>query len=257
MSKLFICHAAADAANIANELTTQLEAQGRPCWIAPRDVTPGRTYPEQIMSAIRECRGMVLLVTHAANTSADVLQEVKIAHTQKKVIVPIVVGDVQPSDGLEYFLAVVHRLPWTSLDSVSAAVAQSLPLADAQIDSESMSALQAIAGAAAAEQGIVGSFKIVVRSTGSDANVAWLCSEMDYRDPRCLSVAVNKEARKQLANLYGKDPADFFKNRTIIVHGIAKKVRIDFVQGGKTGLYYYQTHVNVTDAGQVELTSAD
>jgi hypothetical protein len=203
---------------------------------------------------------MVLLVTPAANTSADVLQEVQIAHTERKIIVPIITGDVSPSDDLGYFLAVRQRISWTTLDTVCAAVNQSLPLADAPSTSgaQTMTALQAIAAAAAAEEGIPGTFKIMVRSTGSEGSKAWLSSETDYRDPRCLSIAVNRSARTELTKLHGEDPTVFFKGRTIIVRGTAKKVRIDFVVGGNpTGHHYYQTHVDVIDAGQVELTSAD
>jgi hypothetical protein len=211
------------------------------------------------MSAIRDCLGMILLVTPVANVSADVLQEVQIAHTQKKIIVPVIVGDVSPSDDLGYFLAVRHRISWTTSDSVYSAVVQSLPIApEASEDgTQTIGALDAIAAAAAAEDGIAGSFILVVRSTGSEDRIGWLMSENDYRDPRCLSISLSGETRRQLTKLHGEDPTIFFKGRTIIVRGTAKKQRIDFIDGGKrTDLYYYQTHVDVTDANQIQLAPA-
>ncbi len=244
MSSFFISHAAADGAKLAAELVARLEAAGQICWVAPRDVAAGRTYPAQIMAAIRDCRGVVLLVTPAANHSADVLQEVQVAHAQKKIIVPVIVGDLSPSDDLAFFLAVRHRIAWTTADAICVAVLQSLPAT--HVAPKAMNALDAIAAAAATEEGITGSFTMGVRATGSEG---WLMSENDYRDPRCLSVYLDGEARRQLTKLHGEDPTIFFKGRTIVVLGTAKKQRIDFVSGGKsTGHYYYQTHVDVTDA---------
>jgi hypothetical protein len=52
------------------------------------------------MAAIRTSAALVLLLTRAANDSPDVLQEVQIAHAERRLIVPVVIDGVMPSDDL-------------------------------------------------------------------------------------------------------------------------------------------------------------
>jgi hypothetical protein len=251
MSKIFISHAVRDGAAKASELVASLETSGNECWIAPRDIVPGRTYPAQIMAAIREGRGLVVLLTEAAIQSPDVLQEVQIAHSSQRLIVPVAVGEARLSDDLGYFLSVRQHLNWSSAEAVAAAVAKVLP--PPAIDSlrgsdhdRPIEPAAAVAAAAAADGGIEGKFRLKVLSTGQDAGTLWLCSEVDYRDPRCLSVAIRGEARQALLERHGTQFGSFFRDRTIMIEGIARKKRVDFVSGGKpTGHYYFQTHVEV------------
>ncbi len=248
--KIFVSHAVSDGAAKAAELVELLEAIGDPCWIAPRDIAPGRTYPAQIMAAIRESRAVILLLTEAANRSPDVLQEVQIAHSAKKLIVPASVGTVPLSDDLGYFLSVRQHLRWSTAGEVVAAIARVLPPLAPVAPTAAMDAITAVAAAAASESGISGRFGFVVRSAADDGEILWLCSEIDYRDPRCLSVAVRGAARHRMKG------ADQFRGRRITVEGVALKKRIDFLTNGEpTGLYYYQTHVDVDDPAQV--TSVD
>ncbi len=52
MKKLvFISHASADASK-AGELCKALEDMGFGCWIAPRDIDPGKQYGEEIIHGI-------------------------------------------------------------------------------------------------------------------------------------------------------------------------------------------------------------
>lgn len=261
MSRLFISHAVADGAGKAAELVDRLEAGGNACWIAPRDVVPGRTYPAQILTAIRDGRGLVLLLTERANDSPDVLQEVQIAHSAKKLIVPVAVGEVPLSDDLGYFLSVRQHLRWTSADDVAAALARAMPpavgagaAAPPDAGPGVMDAVSAVSAAAASDDGVGGRFKFVVRSTGEEPDVLWLSSEADYRDPRCLSVAIRGAARAELLRSHGARFGDAFAGRTVMVDGVACKRRIDFLSGGApTGLYYFQTHVDVDDLGSLRI----
>ncbi len=258
MSKIFISHAVADGATLAVDLVHQLEQAGNPCWIAPRDVVPGRTYPAQIMGALRGCRAALVLVTPAANDSPDVLQEVQIAHANRKMIVPIVVGGTAPSDDLGYFLGVRHQIAWTEAGRIVAALVKAIPPLEQAADPApalaTIDAPTAVAKAAATDAGVTGIFSITVRATDIEGYRVWLNSEADYRDPRCLSIAVAPTARRDLASRLGGDPSVVLKGRAILVHGTANKRRIDFISGGvPTGHYYFQTHVDVADASQIEL----
>jgi hypothetical protein len=122
MSRIFISYANADGGDAAGQLADVLESASRPCWIAPRDVLPGVPYPGQIVRAIRESRGLVLLLTPGANQSQAVLQEVELAHNEHKIIVALMVRSTEPCDDLRFFLSVRHRLVWTEARAAAAAL---------------------------------------------------------------------------------------------------------------------------------------
>jgi hypothetical protein len=122
MTDIFISYSTKDGSHEANELVAALEAAGRRCWIAPRDMKPGVEYPTQIITAIRDCRGFVLVLTPGANVSRDVLQEVTIAHNGNKLIVPLIVRDTQPLDGLLYFSVARQQIVWTDAKAAAAAL---------------------------------------------------------------------------------------------------------------------------------------
>jgi hypothetical protein len=95
---------AADAACAA------LEAAGIRCWIAPRDIPPGTPWSASIVRAIDQCRAMVLVYSSHANGSAQVHREVDRAFSRGVPVVPLRIEDVEPADGLAYFLSSVHWL---------------------------------------------------------------------------------------------------------------------------------------------------
>lgn len=116
------------------------------------------------------------------------------------------------------------------------------------------SAREAVLAAADAPPfGVAGRFGFVVRATGWSDGVLYLNSEIDYRDPRNLSVAVAPELARKLVEGLGDDGQRRLEGRTIIVTGRAKKARIDFTVDGKnpSGKYYFQTQVPVTSEGQI------
>jgi TPR repeat protein len=122
MSDIFISYSTQDGSPEANELVAALEANGWRCWIAPRDMKPGVEYPAQIVKAIRECHGFVLMLTPGTNVSRDVLQEVTTAHNADKLIVPLIVRGTRPSDGLHYFLVARQHVAWTDTSAAVAAL---------------------------------------------------------------------------------------------------------------------------------------
>jgi len=62
----FISHAQADHAK-AEEIVAALEGRGFKCWIAPRDVRPGRTYGDEIVRGIGKSRSFILVLSAASN----------------------------------------------------------------------------------------------------------------------------------------------------------------------------------------------
>lgn len=106
----------------------------------------------------------------------------------------------------------------------------------------------------AAPGGVDGTFAMHVQATGTQGGMTYLNSELDYRDPRNLTVAVTPQAAAQLAQRLGGPALAALKGRDILVRGAARRTKIWFFANGRvTDKYYYQTHVNVTDAEQITL----
>lgn len=111
-----------------------------------------------------------------------------------------------------------------------------------------------IAAAGASGAGVRGVFTITVRRAEAVGPRFFLNSEADYRDQRTLAIALHPRALPGLRARLGGDLRRAFLGKDVRVHGFARRERIDFtVNGRPTGKYYYQTHVAVTDARQVEV----
>ncbi len=100
----FVSHAQADHAK-AEQIVTALEERGFKCWIAPRDVRPGRTYGDEIVRGIAKSRSFILVLSAASNESAFVAREVERAVSKNKPVFTIRIADVQPSPALELFIS--------------------------------------------------------------------------------------------------------------------------------------------------------
>jgi len=73
---VFISYASHDTA-VAQKVCAALEAEGLPCWIAPRDVVPGTLYADGIVHAIDESSILVLILSQQAIASAHVGREIE------------------------------------------------------------------------------------------------------------------------------------------------------------------------------------
>jgi Flp pilus assembly protein TadD len=100
----FISYAKADQAK-AQEIADSLEQRGIKCWIAPRDVRPGRTYGDEIIRGIEGARALILVLSSASNDSGFVSREIERAVSKNKPIFTIRIEDVLPSPALELFIS--------------------------------------------------------------------------------------------------------------------------------------------------------
>ena len=107
--KIFISHSEQDKP-FAEAMLRALEGRGINCWIAPRDIRPGGSYADAILTAIEECSLFVLIYSDRCNKSGHVLREVERALKFEKNIVPVRFDDSAPSRSLDYLLATVHWL---------------------------------------------------------------------------------------------------------------------------------------------------
>src|SRR3954447_3911458 len=95
---------------VADAACAALESRRVRCWIAPRDVLPSARWGESIVTAIRECRLMVLVLSGNANASETVKDEVYLAASRGIPILPLRIEDVQPAPAFELFIMGRHWL---------------------------------------------------------------------------------------------------------------------------------------------------
>jgi hypothetical protein len=94
----------------ADAVCARLEENGVRCWIAPRDVMPGEPWGAAIVRAIGGAKVMVLVLSHAANTSRQIWHEVERAVDKGVTLIPLRIEDVLPSPALEYYISATHWL---------------------------------------------------------------------------------------------------------------------------------------------------
>jgi hypothetical protein len=95
---------------IAEAICAALEAADVTCWIAPRDITPGKEWAAAIVEATNETSLLVLVLTANSNNSPQVRREVSRVADRGKSIVVFWVEDVKLSTSLEYYIDAHHWL---------------------------------------------------------------------------------------------------------------------------------------------------
>ncbi len=121
MPKQVMISASSEDRGDAEQICQLLEQQGIDCWIAPRDVVPGRDYGEQIIAAIEATPVMVVVLSKHANASVFVKNEVERAVANRKIVIPFRIEDVKLSKALELFIS---RSQW--IDAWEASMADSV-----------------------------------------------------------------------------------------------------------------------------------
>jgi hypothetical protein len=106
---IFISHSTRDK-QITDQICRHLEKEGIRCWIAPRDILPGRDWPAAIVDAITQSSLMLLVFSEHANDSAQIYREIGVASEERVPVVPFRIQDIQPSKNLRYFLSTPHWL---------------------------------------------------------------------------------------------------------------------------------------------------
>lgn len=112
------------------------------------------------------------------------------------------------------------------------------------------------AAAAAAPEGVVGEYQLSIQAAGTDGRAVYLNTELDYRDQRNITIAMSPAVAAALAGVDAASAQQYFVGKKLLVKGLARRMKIDFMSQGKpTGLYYYQTHIRVKNPEQITLLS--
>jgi len=106
---VFISYAQEDKP-IADAVCAKLEAHAIRCWIAPRDIPPGKNFPEAIIEGIEGGKVVVVIFSSFANKSPHVMRELTNAVNKSRIIIPFRIEDVEPSKSMEYLISVPHWL---------------------------------------------------------------------------------------------------------------------------------------------------
>ncbi|MHA2393002.1 MAG: toll/interleukin-1 receptor domain-containing protein [Promethearchaeota archaeon] len=146
MSHIVFISYAKENEDIAGSICKALENEDIKCWIAPRDILPGISYPKAIITAIKSSNKIVLVLSKYSNRSKHVLRELERALINDIQIVPIKIEDVVLSEEMEYFIGTTQWLDATSspIDSYLPQIIQSItsiPMASTSSSEPSLSGL--------------------------------------------------------------------------------------------------------------------
>jgi len=103
---VFISHSSKDA-QVANAICHYLEADGTPCWIAPRDID-GSDWAASIMAGIRRSDVFVVILSHNSIPSPEVMKEVAEATRVCEFILPFKIDAEMLTDSMQYHLGPIH-----------------------------------------------------------------------------------------------------------------------------------------------------
>ncbi len=101
---VFVSYASQDIA-VADAIVGTLEKNGLKCWIAPRDVTPGLQYADEIVGAINEAKLVVLVLSEHAVSSPHVGREIERAASKRRRVIALRTDATALTRSFEYFLS--------------------------------------------------------------------------------------------------------------------------------------------------------
>jgi hypothetical protein len=104
VAPVFVSYASQDAA-VANALVENLERHGIKCWVAPRDVTPGSQFADEIVRAINDAEVLVLVLSEHTVASSHVGREVERAASKRRGIIGLRTDAALLTRSFEYFLS--------------------------------------------------------------------------------------------------------------------------------------------------------
>lgn len=96
----------------AMEIVAELERSGVKCWIAPRNIRPGREYGDEIIAGIKNSKTLIVIISSQSIHSRHVRAEVERAISLGHKVFPVRIENVDIGQSLEFFLSSVQ---WTDV----------------------------------------------------------------------------------------------------------------------------------------------
>ena len=109
--------------------------------------------------------------------------------------------------------------------------------------------------AEAAPRKVEGEYILKIKAIGKQGPFIFLNTELDYRDQRAVTIALHPQVISLFEEKYGRSLEEYFVDKSVKVLGEAQRIKINFMSrsGKPSGKYYYQTHIMVSDIGQLEV----
>lgn len=104
---IFISYSSKDR-DTAFSICNMLENNNLLCWIAPRNVTGGKSYAREIIEAINKSTVVLFIFSDNSNKSEHVENEIDNAFSAGKIIIPFRISDTLISPELKYYLNKKH-----------------------------------------------------------------------------------------------------------------------------------------------------
>ncbi|MBG0770796.1 MAG: toll/interleukin-1 receptor domain-containing protein, partial [Anaerolineaceae bacterium] len=95
---------------VADLVLSAIESKGPTCWIAPRDIFPGSSWPESIVNAIETSKVYLLILSSNSNQSNAIMGNLNQACALNKDIVAFQIDQSQINNALSYYLFTAHRI---------------------------------------------------------------------------------------------------------------------------------------------------
>ncbi|PXY03184.1 hypothetical protein DF185_03625 [Marinifilum breve] len=95
---------------IANAICNKLEQNKIRAWVAPRDITPGKSYAAEINNAIKNTKCVVLIFNSHSFSSQWVRKEIERAVGYGKIIIPFLLENLELDDEWNLYISSAHWL---------------------------------------------------------------------------------------------------------------------------------------------------
>lgn len=90
--------------DVAEEICHVLEQNNLRCWIAPRNITSGKNYSQEIVEGIKSTKIVVLVFSKYSQASNFVKNEIDIAFSNEKPIISFKIDETMPEGDMEFYL---------------------------------------------------------------------------------------------------------------------------------------------------------
>ena len=136
-AEVFISYAAKDRERVLG-LVKQLRDAGVTVWIDQAGIDVATMWSQEIVSAIRGCKVMLLSISPHSTESENVVKELALASERKKPIIPVYLEQAEIPETMEYQLAGIQRVEYfvENEDAAFNAMVRSLVKLGVNIDTE-------------------------------------------------------------------------------------------------------------------------
>ncbi len=114
---VFLSHSSRDGKR-ARALYQALERRGIGCWLSSESIAPGGDWDDDIVRAIDEAGGFVLLLSASSADSERVADEVALAVSKSKPIFTVRLEEVEPAGGMSLHVGRKQRVDLIDEDGI-------------------------------------------------------------------------------------------------------------------------------------------